>query len=296
MVLIGRERSEPWGDAKRPLDRACSICRSGPRASAHAVHARCPHVVWSAMSSELRCGLWAGTVLGDIRSPRGAAQLTRPDGAERQRGATPLSPRPRARGCTQVHSDQEALMSTPTVDEPARQQTQSEHPRRAVDADRLRQGAAAVRRARPHPDRSPEAHAESRSTAARQRVIPLRDLREDETSARRTLNPKTGKAPHRRELESVQERADRVRAERALAQVRDPRWWDRASAGDLEQARLAASASGVAPGNRAAIRNEMREVAQRRYGTSVDGAILYERENPRQPPPDRCFVGGRALT
>lgn len=208
--------------------------------------------------------------------------------------ATLVRPRPRARVSTQVHSGQEALMSTPTVAEPVRQQIRPEHPRRAVDVDRLRQRAAAVRRARPHPARSPAAHADDRGTAARLRAIPLRELREDERSARRNTNAKAG-APHRRELESVKERADRVRAERALAQVRDPRWWDRASAGDLEQARRAATASGVAPGSRAAIRNEMREVAQRRYGTSVDGAILYERENPRQPPPDMRSRGGRAL-
>lgn len=210
--------------------------------------------------------------------------------------ATLVRSRPRARGSAQVHSGQEAFMSTPTVDEPVRRQTRPEQPRRAIDVDRIRQRAAAVRRARPHPDRSPAVQAESRGTAARQRAIPLHELREDERSARRKPNAKAGNAPHRRELESVQERTDRVRAERALAQVRDPRWWDRASAGDLERARLAANASGVAPGSRAAIRSEMREVAQRRYGTSVDGAILYERENPRQPPPDMRFSGGRALT
>jgi len=209
---------------------------------------------------------------------------------------TLVRPRPREWGCTQVHSGQEALMSTPTVDEPVRQQVRPEPPRRAIDVDRLRRSQAAVRRARPHPDRSPAAHAESRDTAARQRAIPLRELRDDERSSRRNPYAKAGGAPNRRELESVQERADRVRAERALAQVRDPRWWDRASAGDLERARVAANASGVAPGNRAAIRNEMREVAQRRYGTSVDGAILYERENPRQPPPDIRSSGGRTLT
>lgn len=239
------------------------------------------------MSSELRCGLWSGDgVRGHpLSSGSSAAHPVRQRGAA-DGTATRSRPRPRARRCTQVHSGQEALMSTPTVDEPVRQQTRPEQPRRAIDVARLRQRAAAVRRARPHPDRSPAAHVESRDAAARQRAIPLRDLREDEPRARRNPNVKTGRTPHRRELESVQERTDRVRAERALAQVRDPRWWDRASAGDLEQARLAANASGAAPGNRAAIRNEMREVAQRRYGTSVDGAILYERENPRQPPPD----------
>src|SRR5699024_12011371 len=114
----------------------------------------------------------------------------------------------------------------------------------------------------------------------RQRAIPLRELRDDERSSRRNPYAKAGGAPNRRELESVQERADRVRAERALAQVRDPRWWDRASAGDLERARVAANASGVAPGNRARVRHEARAGAQRRYGASGEGGSARQREQP----------------
>lgn len=114
--------------------------------------------------------------------------------------------------------------------------------------------------------------------------------------------PERGRGDDRRpelrrgEPENMQRRMDRMRAERALAQVRDPRWWDRATAGDLERARVAANGPGAPSSSRAEIRNEMRDVAQRRYGTSVSGAIRYERDNPQQPPPDMRTANGRALT
>ena len=92
---------------------------------------------------------------------------------------------------------------------------------------------------------------------------------------------------------SVRERVDDARAAQALANVRDPGWWNRATVGDLERAQAAAQSTAASAGNRAAIQSQMNNVARQRYGTDVQGAIQYEGRNPGQPPPD---MRGDAMT
>lgn len=169
-------------------------------------------------------------------------------------------------------------MSTPTLEEQTGPVHRTSRSASALKAERLRESAAVIRQSQ----QVPSSH---RLPPSPKSAEPERDRRGDRRSDL-----------HRREPENMQRRVDRARAERALAQVRDPRWWDRATAGDLERARVAANAPGAPSSSRTEIRNEMRDVAQRRYGTSVSGAIRYERENPHQPPPDIRTANGRSLT
>ena len=191
-------------------------------------------------------------------------------------------------------------MSTPTLD------TQYQRPPRAWQSDserraeRLRGGAAAIRRT---PSR-PRAHVEQRDMlrerAATPQVRATRERRGEQAAAgreeRREAGPREpreerseerpGPARRTRDLESVRERTERARAAETLAKVNTSGWWDNATAGDLERARKVAAAPSAGAGTRSAIQRQMADVSQRRYGTSVDGAIRYERDNPNQPPPD----------
>lgn len=182
-------------------------------------------------------------------------------------------------------------MSSPTVDDRERRRRRQDDG--ALRVERLRERAAEMRRSAPHPQSRLGPQPWPRTDLAESRTD-----REDARSVddrRRNESPGRGPAPRRRELENLRARMDRVRAEDLLAKVRTSEWWDTATAGDLERARRVASASGTPPSSRAAIRTEMQEVAQRRYGSSVDGAIRYERENPNQPPPDVRPSHGRTL-
>lgn len=188
--------------------------------------------------------------------------------------------------------DKEAIMSSPTVDDRERRtRRQSDG---ALRVERLRERAAEMRRSAPHPEARVAPQLWPRIDLAESRT----DRRDGDRSAndqRRDESPGRGPAPRRRELENVRDRMDRARAEDLLTKVRTSEWWDNATAGDLERARRVASAGGTPPSSRAAIRTEMQDVAQRRYGSSVDGAIRYERENPNQPPPDLRPSHGRTL-
>lgn len=92
------------------------------------------------------------------------------------------------------------------------------------------------------------------------------------------------------QLRSMRERVERARAQQALRAVQDPSWWNRASASDLE--RMRAIANRAASTRRQAIHGQMQHVARTRYGTTVSGAIQYERSNPSQPPPDVTHTRG----
>lgn len=183
-------------------------------------------------------------------------------------------------------------MSTPTLEEtrPRMQQLSAGEQKAA----RLRERAAEVRRQTPHRSLA-ERDAEGR------RRLPEEHRREaaadDRAAKPRSPREPAERAPERRKLEmkAVRDRMGQRRAEAVLANVRASGWWDNATAGDLERARRIANESGTPAANRSAIRNEMREVSQRRYGTSVDGAIRYERENPHQPPPDVQTSSGPVL-
>ena len=187
-------------------------------------------------------------------------------------------------------------MSTPTLD------TQYQRPPRAWQSDserraeRLRGGAAAIRRTPPHPRAHVEQRDMLREPAATPEVRATRERRGEQAAAareeRRDAVPRDrseerpGPARRTRDLESVRERAERARAAETLAKVNTSGWWDNATAGDLERARKVAAAPSAGAGTRSAIQRQMADVSQRRYGTSVDGAIRYERDNPYQPPPD----------
>lgn len=174
-------------------------------------------------------------------------------------------------------------MSTPTVEERRGRTVQATTG--ALRAEGLRERAAAIRRSTSRP-------APSESGRPYRRVVPgVSTPKHEETGRksgerRREAPGERGPASRRRDLQSVRERLDRARAEEMLAKVRSSEWWDTATAGDLEKARRIANASGAPASSRTAIRTEMQDVAQRRYGSSVEGAIRYERENPNQPPPD----------
>lgn len=92
------------------------------------------------------------------------------------------------------------------------------------------------------------------------------------------------------QLRSIREHVERARAQQALRAVQDPSWWNRASASDLERVRAIANHAGST--HRQAIHGQMQDVARTRYGTTVSGAIQYERSNPSQPPPDVAHTRG----
>lgn len=193
-------------------------------------------------------------------------------------------------------------MSTPTLD------TTPQRPPRAWQSDserraeRLRSGAAAIRRTPPRPRESaaqrdvPSERArtpEPRERRDGQVEQERRDARADaarsdrrETRPRERRDERLGTARRTRDLESVRERTERARAAETLAKVNTNGWWDNATAGDLERARKVAAVPGAGAGTRSAIQRQMADVSQRRYGTSVDGAIRYERDHLNQPPPD----------
>lgn len=182
-------------------------------------------------------------------------------------------------------------MSTPILHEPDLTQDRS-RTESAVNVDHLRERAAAIRRARPHTGRARPGPDQANEPRASERgEWPMVAQERENFEAARGREDQRGSQLRRRDLESVRERTDRARAEEALAKVRNTGWWDNATAGDLERVRTVANATGTPSSSRAAIRNEMQDVSQRRYGSSVDGAIRYERENPNQPPPDMRSSG-----
>lgn len=111
------------------------------------------------------------------------------------------------------------------------------------------------------------------------RAAVSRDAREDsgtrdDPHARKRVDPR-----------ELQERVEERRAAQALRDVRDPAWWNKATAQDIERVQAIAQHGGASPAARQRITSKMNEVAQARYGTDVDGAIRWERSNPTQPPP-----------
>lgn len=85
---------------------------------------------------------------------------------------------------------------------------------------------------------------------------------------------------------SMAQRVEDERAAQVLRQVQDPAWWNRATAADLQTAQAVVQRGAANPATRARIDREMQHVARTRYGTSVQGAIEYERTHPTMPPPD----------
>lgn len=183
-------------------------------------------------------------------------------------------------------------MSTPTAS--ARQGRRQRPSDGVLRAERLRERAAEMRRSSPHPQARAAQPTQPSAGDARSRIDRPEGVRvADDRRHGESLG--RGPTPRRRELANVRDRMDQARAEDLLAKVRTSGWWDNATAGDLERARRVASAAGTPASSRTAIRTEMQDVAQRRYGSSVDGAIRYERENPNQPPPDMRPSHGRTL-
>lgn len=110
---------------------------------------------------------------------------------------------------------------------------------------------------------------------------PSRSHRDAQESARERQDDARAKA-----REDIERRAREERGRRAVANVRDPAWWNKASAEDIERMQRLGQSRDIPPAARAAVNARMQHVASTRYGTTVQGAIQHERMNPNQPPPD----------
>ena len=186
-------------------------------------------------------------------------------------------------------------MRPPALDEQTARTRRADRIESSLRAERLRERAAAIRGLRRGTHNISVSRATGDGAGSRERPGRMSEWNPS-TQRSRDQAEKRESQNRRRDLESVQARVDRARAAAVLSSVRTAGWWDKATAGDLERAVTVANAPETPASSRVAIRTEMQDVTQRRYGTSVDGAIRYERENPQQPPPDIRNNAGRVLS